>query len=285
MGDGDTKAYQEVCNQKPYGNDVEIRKVECIGHIQKRMGTRLRNLKSKIKKLPDGTPLGGRGRLTDAAILKIQTYYGLSIRRHATKSVNEMKQAIWAEYFHLLSSNETPQHGLCPKDESTWCKFNLAALKNEPYDHEKHFHLPNNVMTFIKPIFKDLSNPDLLQKCLHGKTQNINESLNNTIWSFVPKRTFVQLNTLKFGVHEAVTSFNNGHIGKLLLFKEIGLRPGTHLRRSLKSLDKRRILDAEKAQLELEKKIRKHRNLLKRRLEDKFQEEEGQQPAYAAGMY
>lgn len=38
-------------------------------------------------------------------------------------------------------------------------KFKLAALKNEIYDLEKHFHLPDNVMSCIKPIFQDLSNP------------------------------------------------------------------------------------------------------------------------------
>lgn len=44
----------------------------------------------------------------------------------------------------------------------------------------------------------------------------------------------------------------NGHIGKEMLFEEIGLRPGRHFRQSFKSLDKRPMLDAEKAQLELE---------------------------------
>ena len=71
LGDGDTKAYLEVCERKPYRPDVGIKKIECVGHIQKRMGTRLRTLKAKTKKLPDDTPLGGRNRLTDAPILKL----------------------------------------------------------------------------------------------------------------------------------------------------------------------------------------------------------------------
>ncbi|GFV40291.1 RNase H domain-containing protein [Trichonephila clavipes] len=36
---------------------------------------------------------------------------------------HSMKTAVWAAYFHLLSSNESPQHGLCPADINAWCKF------------------------------------------------------------------------------------------------------------------------------------------------------------------
>lgn len=48
IGDGDSKAFLRVLRDKPYG-DIEIQKEECVGHIQKRMGTRLRNLITKYK--------------------------------------------------------------------------------------------------------------------------------------------------------------------------------------------------------------------------------------------
>ncbi len=56
---------------------------ECVGHVQKRMGTALRKLKSQKgkKKLMDGKTIGGAGRLTGAKIDKLQVYYGLAIRR------------------------------------------------------------------------------------------------------------------------------------------------------------------------------------------------------------
>lgn len=41
LGDGDCKAYQKVVEDKPYGPTVQINKLECIGHVQKRMGSRL----------------------------------------------------------------------------------------------------------------------------------------------------------------------------------------------------------------------------------------------------
>ena len=43
LGDGDSKSYKEVCEADPYGKPIQ--KLECIGHIQKRVGRKLRNLK------------------------------------------------------------------------------------------------------------------------------------------------------------------------------------------------------------------------------------------------
>ena len=50
LGDGDSKSFKHVQELKPYGNEVEIQKLECAGHVQKRMGTRLRRLKTSYKK-------------------------------------------------------------------------------------------------------------------------------------------------------------------------------------------------------------------------------------------
>ena len=37
--DGDSSTYQTVSKRKPYGEDVTIVKKECVGHVQKRLGT------------------------------------------------------------------------------------------------------------------------------------------------------------------------------------------------------------------------------------------------------
>ena len=68
VGDGDSSSYGEVCDAmfKKYGDEYIVVKEDCVGHIQKRMGTNLRTLKKnpKGKKLSDGLTVGGRGRLT-----------------------------------------------------------------------------------------------------------------------------------------------------------------------------------------------------------------------------
>ena len=58
-----------------------VQKLDGIGHVQKRMGTHLRELGKKQKKLKDGKSVkGGKHRLTDETIDKLQTYYGKAIR-------------------------------------------------------------------------------------------------------------------------------------------------------------------------------------------------------------
>ncbi|GFW18405.1 uncharacterized protein TNCV_1184331 [Trichonephila clavipes] len=94
IGDGDTKTFNALSENKPYGDDHLIQKIECVGHVQKRMGTRLRKLKlvySK-KKLSDGKTIGGKGRLTDSLIDKFAHYYekfGLKIIRNVCVSLAE----------------------------------------------------------------------------------------------------------------------------------------------------------------------------------------------------
>lgn len=84
LGDGDSRAFKAVSKKQLYDSEFAIMKLECIGHVQKQMGTRLRALKKKIgaEKLSDGKSSGRRGRLTDALINKIQLYYGQSIRNN-----------------------------------------------------------------------------------------------------------------------------------------------------------------------------------------------------------
>jgi len=69
VGDGDCLSHRDVVKSMPYGETV-VRKVECVGHIQKRMGGRLRRNRKDLKgkRLADGKTIGGRNRLTDNLI-------------------------------------------------------------------------------------------------------------------------------------------------------------------------------------------------------------------------
>lgn len=90
-----------------------VTKPECVGHIQKHMGSRLRKLKAANTglKLYDGKTLGGQNRLSSSVIDQLQTYYGNAIRKN-TSSVINMKQAIWDIYYHKFSSDDDPKHSI-----------------------------------------------------------------------------------------------------------------------------------------------------------------------------
>ncbi|GFX35991.1 uncharacterized protein TNCV_4215131 [Trichonephila clavipes] len=92
FGDGDSKSFDAVKNVY---DETSIKKFECIGHIQKRVGSRLRKLKLKQK------VLGGRGKLTDSFIDKLQNYYGIAIRSNVN-NIEKMQSAVIAAFFSLL---------------------------------------------------------------------------------------------------------------------------------------------------------------------------------------
>ena len=49
LGDGDSKTYNEVSKAEPYGKEVVVKKQECTGHVQKRMGAHLLSLVESLK--------------------------------------------------------------------------------------------------------------------------------------------------------------------------------------------------------------------------------------------
>lgn len=57
--------------------------MDCVGHVQKRMGTALQNLRLQFRgqKLADGKTIGGAERLTNKVINSVQNYYGDAIRK------------------------------------------------------------------------------------------------------------------------------------------------------------------------------------------------------------
>lgn len=113
-GDGDSKSFQHVVCLKPYGNATTIENLECLRHIQKRMGARLHSMHSKNKTvLEDGKKLSGKSRLTLNVIYILQNYYGIAIRK-ITDNLHNIFQAVWSTFYQKMSRDEEPKHGLCP---------------------------------------------------------------------------------------------------------------------------------------------------------------------------
>ncbi|GFT60232.1 uncharacterized protein TNCV_4970591 [Trichonephila clavipes] len=167
------------------------------------MGSRLRKLKALWgeKKLSDGKTIGGKGRLTDAIISKLTTFYGNAIRANS-HNVNEMRQAIWAVWAHTSSADDEPKHWFCPKGKNSWCKYNVSVHNNTVNEFSHKNTLPKAVSEVIKPVFKDLSHLKLLRRCLGGETQNANESLNSLIWKYSPKLIGSGINVTKISAFE-----------------------------------------------------------------------------------
>lgn len=247
IGDGDSKTFLALSKKNPYGDNYPIQKEECVGHVQKRMGSRLRKLKvsSGKRKLSDGKTIGGKGRLTDCLIQKLTIYYGNAIRQHKN-SVASMRQAIWAVWGHTFSTDEEPMHWFCPKDKNTWCKYNAAANKGETSKYKHKNVIAKSIKDEVKPIFAELCKTELLKRCLGGKTQNPNESINSIIWKYCPKTIGCGLKVAEIAANLATCVFNDGHQSFGTILHKLDLKIDKDLCVNLKNIDQRRITAAEK---------------------------------------
>ena len=185
LGDGDSSSFQSVEDAKPYGADFTIKKLECIGHIQKRVGGRLRKLRAEWRgeELSDGKKISGAGRLTESVFNKLQNYFGIAIRQN-TDSAYSMKKCALASLFHNTAFDDNKPHGLCPIGENSWCKWQREVAVSGKSGFKPKLSLPNVIFDFVFPIYQDLSKDKLLEKCLHGKTQNANEALPKNVLIF-----------------------------------------------------------------------------------------------------
>lgn len=257
VGDGDSSSFAKVkdaCAEK-FGNSYNVVKEECLGHVQKRMGAGLLELKKDKRKLDDGKGIGGKGRLTKKMVEKIQNNYGYAIRGNVGNQ-SAMKNAIMAVLKHTVIEKDVSlddQHSLCPKDD--WCKY-----WTNPNTYSQSNRLPPVFFDLLKPLFNRLSSDDLLSRCQRGFTQNQNESVNGVLWGECSKRKFCGITKLTLAVSQSVGEFNAGAGTTALLMKKAGIGLASSSMRSFRAKDRKRILFAAK---KITLKARTHRQKLR----------------------
>lgn len=229
VADGDSKNWKTIADNNPYGPEVVIQKYECIGHVGKRMGARLRRLRKEKN-------LGGKGGLSDAFIKTIQSYYGNAIRGHHD-DIDTMQEAIWAIYYHYLSSDEDPQHFRCPSGPESWCSYNRAIENDELEDFHHAVKVQPDKWEHTKPIFQDLTHRALLERCANGYRQNVNESFNSLIWLRVPKTVYRSIDSVRLGLFDAVICSNEGYSGRLEVLEMLGIEISHKTRKGCEKLD------------------------------------------------
>ena len=112
--------------QGPYTAKVE--KEQCVNHVKKRMGTRLRKFFKKLKeekvtktgRVIRKSVLGGKHQLTDRQINAFQQYYGKAIRDTIGTNYITMKLKIMSGFWHAISRDGEGNHHHIHCD-SSWC--------------------------------------------------------------------------------------------------------------------------------------------------------------------
>lgn len=123
-------------------------------------------------------------------------------------------------------------------------------------------------MEKIRPIYEGLTEPNLLERCVGGFTQNSNESFNNSVRKLVPKTSFSGFLVLNIGVYTAVTCFNDGHAGFLMIIDKFEVKPGKAACEWVEGRNYDRLFHAERRRLASTKEARVTRRKAREDLQD-----------------
>lgn len=262
VSDGDANSYKAVLAMNngngPYQH-TQVTKIECINHVQKRMGTRLRKLREQ-EKIDTTTRtgnkirrslLGGRNKLTDNAIDKMQSFFGKHIRDNVGADYLTMKKAVMSSFHHIFSTDENPRHGLCKEGINSWCFYQKALAEGKKKEEIKHkkslvVNLDKEAQKKIRQVYDALTTKDILERCVRGLTQNANESFHSKMWARARKTKFAGLSRLSFVAQSAILDHNYGY-RKACLLPTLNINPKA-LRRSLTSADQERRMHHEAQQ-------------------------------------
>ena len=99
--DGDSKAFDAICEDGVYCEDIKLEKEDCINHVSKRMGTGLRKLVDAAR--AEGGKISGKGKLTREKITKIENYYGKAVNQAATRIMKLCQQMSGRSLSHCLN--------------------------------------------------------------------------------------------------------------------------------------------------------------------------------------
>lgn len=290
--DGDSKAFNAV--EETY-DECKVVKLDCVGHVQKRMGKHLFNLKVRTKgKLADGKPIGGRGHLTEERIKKFQRYYGLAIRQNTLSTANPsdrevnvavytMKKNVAAILTHSVEDkNPAKQHKFCPTGEKSWCKWQQdLATGTSTYDDDDC--LPSIFLELLRPTFMTLSETKLIERCVRGATQNRNECINSLVWVRCPKHKHHGVKIIRCAVASAVLHFHSGAASRERVMERLYIPAGKYAKEASHLRDKKRLRKSDRQASDKVKKRRQTEQLRRTRREEALRDAEG--TTYEAGGF
>ncbi|GFU36924.1 uncharacterized protein LOC101238613 [Trichonephila clavipes] len=167
-----------------------------------------------------------------------------------------MMSSVIAAFFHCVSGKNNSFHGQCLEGSESWCRYQRAKAAGSPLK-EIEQGLPNKIINQIKPTYLKLCNETLLKKCLHGKTQNCNESYNNILWNIVPKNIFIGLETFRLGALLALILYHSGYAGILAVIRNVNGSLPESVAQELLKFDKQRISTSLRHSLPIAKLSRK----------------------------
>ncbi|KAG5880222.1 hypothetical protein JTB14_014727 [Gonioctena quinquepunctata] len=183
-------------------------------------------------------------------------------------------------YLWIPPTDAKPQHQYCPAGADSWCAYQKAVATKQNYNHPPAFD--QEIQDLLQPIYEELTDEKLLERCLGANTQNNNESYNSCVWNIAPKHKFVGKKTLEIAALSAACIFNEGLLPILKVMEVMGVRIGPEARHFADRANNRRV---DRSELEATEASKEHRTAVRnaRILQnDAYEDQEG--VVYEAGM-
>lgn len=111
----------------------------------------------------------------------------------------------------------------CPKRTFSRCGCNHSLIEMNCETSSPQNYNPEAVMEVVKPMFKELTDSGVLTNCVHGRTQNTNESLNQLIRCGCPNNTFGNADTLKAAANDDADCCNDENSARKLFWRPLEL--------------------------------------------------------------
>ncbi|XP_072180863.1 uncharacterized protein [Diadema setosum] len=259
VSDGDSKAFRAV--EDTYGEDCKVEKLDCVGHVGKRMfnhldkfrksGNHSQEFRKLLNKRGAGRGAGClHGNADEGTVGRLSKLYRNTVRSGSrgiirndedkARATKNLQEAILAILYHSCKVDDEIRHQYCP--DNAWCEYRKHG-KMEDKDH----HLDGRLLEPLLPVFQRLSDESLLSRCLPGYTQNQNEAFNQLIWKRCPKHVWRTAKVVHIAVNMAVMAFNCGaEIGRYRLLTSLNLSMGAHALLSARRKDNSRLRGADR---------------------------------------
>ena len=170
--------------------------------------------------------------LDDSKIYHLQIYFRKAIRDN-NNDLEKMKQAAWAAWYHVASTEDKPMHDYCNPDHYG---FYLD------FDYKQDGHaLPSAVCATIKPAYEELRRDGSLRQVLQGGTTNENESFHRIIWSMCSKKRYHTQKRIINATNLSVIIYNDGFIGLIPIYQSFGITVNVPMIGMLKKINRERI--------------------------------------------
>ena len=200
IGDGDSSSFKRVVASDPYNGQEQVRKEECLGHVQKR-------LKKHLKKGSSTSPA-----IAKSKVERIGQLYALVVVLNRGKSATEIQLTL-----HNLLDHLAEKHANCPSASTSWCYYGRALAERElkpevslPKLRQPYLSVPE--IARANEVFSLFASEAMCSSLTMGKTQNSNEALHSVVWHNSPKAKHVGQKSIHCSTALAVSSFNEGSL-------------------------------------------------------------------------